>query len=158
MPKKALLVVFALVVLLVVGSLSIGAVSAQDEPDPERHAAACPDLNPMWEGEARGDLETNLFEISTQQFVVTYEILDLEVGMTMPTLYASVEDEQGRDVSSGKIPGPVPGGPLMEQLRPNMGRYVVNAPPGSYRLDINSSRLEWRDWRYAVTVEECGTA
>jgi hypothetical protein len=34
-----------------------------------------------------------------------------------------------------------------------MGRYVVDAAPGSYRLDITPSKP---DRRYAVTIEECG--
>ncbi len=34
-----------------------------------------------------------------------------------------------------------------------MGRYVVDAAPGSYRLEISPSKS---DQRYALTVEECG--
>ncbi len=61
--------------------------------------------------------------------------------------------EQGREVSDGKIPGPSAEGPLMGYLKPNMGRYVVDAPPGSYGLSVDPGA--W-DKRYAVKVEECG--
>ncbi len=42
----------------------------------------------------------------------------------------------------------------MGYLKPNMGRYVVDAPPGSYGLSIDPGG--WGK-RYAVKVEECGT-
>ena len=34
-----------------------------------------------------------------------------------------------------------------------MGRYVVDAAPGNYRLDVSPSKP---DRKYALTVEECG--
>ncbi len=72
----------------------------------------------------------------------------------MLPFYASVEDENGREASGGKIPGPTPEGSLMEYLRPNMGRYVVDAPPGRYRLNVDPGA--W-DKRYTIKIEECGT-
>lgn len=153
-PRVALLVVLVVIALLAV-VVTTGAVGAQGtlEPDPERHAAACPDASVVWEDTTTGTLETDLFEVSTQQFVVTHEMLDLEVGDGMGPFLVSVEDEQGREVSSGPTSGPRPGGPLMEELHPNMGRYVVDAAPGSYRLGVDPGG--WGK-RYAVTVEECG--
>ncbi len=61
--------------------------------------------------------------------------------------------EQGREVSDSKIPGASAEGSLMKDLRPSMGRYVVDATPGSYGLSIDPGG--W-DKRYAVKIEECG--
>ncbi|MCA1718824.1 MAG: hypothetical protein LC781_19030 [Actinobacteria bacterium] len=49
-------------------------------------------------------------------------------------------------------PSPTSGDPVRIDLRPNMGRSVVDAP-GSYRLDVSPSKP---DRKYALTVEECG--
>ncbi|MDP8973119.1 MAG: hypothetical protein M3N45_08035 [Actinomycetota bacterium] len=143
--------VLAMVALLAI--VAVAGVRAQGEPDPEQHAAACPDANRVWEGEATGDLQTALFETSTNRFVISYARLDLEKGDWMTPAWTAVEDERRRSITSGKIPGPRPGGPLMAHLKPNEGRYVVDAAPGSYRLNIDPGA--W-DKRYAVSVEECG--
>ncbi len=125
-------------------------------PD-EKHAARpeeeCPDANPVLEDVATGDLETDHFETHTERFVISYEVLKLQAGQAMPTLFATVEDEDGRSVSSGYIPSPQPGDPVRIDLRPNMGRTIVDAEPGSYRVAISPSKS---DRRYALTVEECG--
>lgn len=155
-PRVALLVVLVVIALLAV-VVTTGAVGAQGtlEPDPERHAAACPDASVVWEDTTTGTLETDLFETNTNRFVISYARLDLEKGDRMTPSFATVQDEQGRDVSSGKIPGPTPGGPLMEHVKPNEGRYVVDAVPGSYQISIDPGA--WTKG-YAVKIEECGTA
>ena len=151
LPRKAMLVVLAMIALLTI--VAVAGVKAQGEPDPEQHAAACSDANRVWEGVATGDLETDLFETNTNRFVISYARLDLEKDDRMTPSFATVQDEQGRHVSSGKIPGPKPGGPLMEHVKPNEGRYVVDAVPGSYQISIDPGA--WTK-RYALTVEECG--
>jgi hypothetical protein len=103
---------------------------------------------------ATGDLETDLFETRTDRFIVSYEILQLQPG-SEPTLQATVEDEERRTISSGKIPSPQPADPVRKDLTPNMGRTIVDTAPGSYRLEISPSKS---DRRYALTVEECGVS
>jgi hypothetical protein len=71
---------------------------AEHAPSPEEE---CPDANPVWEGMATGDLETDLFETHTDRFIVSYEILEQYPG-SVPNLYATVEDEDGRSVSRGR--------------------------------------------------------
>ena len=66
---------------------------------------------------------------------------------------ASVEDEDEQTTFNGTIPSPQPGNSVRIDLRPNMGRTIVDVEPGSYRLDITPSES---DQRYALTVEECG--
>ena len=53
----------------------------------------------------------------------------------------------------GAGPSPTPGDPVPVDLRPSIGRYVVDTAPGSYRLDVSPSKP---DRKYALTVEECG--
>jgi hypothetical protein len=58
-------------------------------PD-EKHAAnpeeECPDAEVVEEYLATGDLQTDLFEIGTNRFVVSYEILNLQKGRALPSL------------------------------------------------------------------------
>jgi hypothetical protein len=122
----------------------------ENAPSPQEE---CPDANPVWKGVGTGDLETDLFETRTDRFVVSYEVLERRQQGVMPSLYATVEDEDGRSISSGTIPSPQPGDPVRKDLTPNMGRTIVDAEPGSYRLDVSPSKS---DRRYALTVEECG--
>lgn len=151
-PRMAMLAVLAAITLS--AAMLAGTMEAPNAADQEKHAAACPDANSVWEDVAAGDLETDLFETSTNRFVISHELLDLEPGGgPVPGLYAIIEDGRGQNVDSGRIPGPTPGGALMEHLKPNEGRYVVDAEPGSYRLHISPQM--W-DQRYALTVEECG--
>jgi hypothetical protein len=63
-----------------------------------------------------------------------------------------VEDEDGRFISSDKVPSPRPGDPVRTDLRPNIGRTIVDAEPGSYKVTVSPSKS---DRRYAVLVEEC---
>lgn len=150
---RTVVVLAVLAAITLTAAMLAGSVKAEDEADQEKHAAACPDANPVREDVATGDLETDLFETSTNRFVISYARLDLEKGDRMTPSFATIQDEQGRDVSSGKIPDPHPGRPLMAHLKPNEGRYVVNAAPGSYQIRIDPGA--W-DKRYALTVEECG--
>jgi hypothetical protein len=122
---------------------------AENAPSPQEE---CPDANPVLEDVATGDLETDLFEVGTDRFIVSYELLNLAKGRELPTLYATVEDEDGRTISSGKIPSPQPGDRVRTDLTPNMGRLVVDTEPGSYKAAISPSKS---DRRYAVLVEEC---
>ena len=61
-------------------------------PD-EKHAAnpeeECPDAEVVEEYSATGDLQTDLVEIGTNRFVVSYEILNLQEGRALPSLYAT---------------------------------------------------------------------
>ncbi len=134
-------------VLLGQGKVAIGP-DGEDAPSPQEE---CPDANPVWEDVATGDLETDLFETRTDRFIVSYEILQQQPG-GVPSLYATVEDEDGQTISSGKIPSPQPGDRVRIDLTPNMDRMIVDAEPGSYRLDVSPSKP---DRRYAVLVEEC---
>ena len=63
------------------------------------------------------------------------------------------EDGQGQEVSSAELPAPGRGGRVTDSphLEPNEGRYVVDPPPGSYRLSMDPGGCE----RYAVKIEEC---
>ena len=123
---------------------------AEIAPSPQEE---CPDANPVLEDVATGDLETDLFETSTDRFIVSYELLNLAKGRELPTLYATVKHEDGRTISSGKIPTPQPGDRVRIDLTPNMGRTIVDASPGSYRVALSPSKS---DRRYALLVEECG--
>ena len=107
----------------------------------------------MWEGVAAEGLETGLFETRTDRFIVSYKILQLQPGRVVPTLQATVEDEDGRRASSGKILSPQPGDPVRIDLTPNMGRTIVDTEQGSYRVAVSPSKA---DRRYAILVEECG--
>jgi hypothetical protein len=102
---------------------------------------------------ATGDSETDLFETRTDRFIVSYEVLQLQPGQGMPSFHATIEDEDGRDIASGYIPSPQPGEPVRIDLTLNMGRTIVDAEPGSYRVTISPSKP---DRRYALLVEECG--
>jgi len=123
---------------------------AENAPSPQEE---CLDANPVWEDVAMGDLETDLFETRTDRFIVSYEILERRQQGVMPSLYATVEDEDGRRIASGKIPSPQPGDRVRIDLTPNMGRTIVDTEPGSYRVTISPNES---DWRYALLVEECG--
>jgi hypothetical protein len=136
-------------VLLGQGKAIIGP-DGKDAPSPQEE---CPDANPVLEDVATGDLETDLFDTHSDRFIISYEILELQPGSGLLTLNAAVEDENGRSISSGKIPSPQPGDPVRIDLTPNMGRTIVDTAPGSYRLEISPSKS---DRRYAVLVEECG--
>jgi hypothetical protein len=92
----------------------------KDAPSPQEE---CPDANPAWEGVGTGDLETDLFEVGTDRFIVSYEILGLQPGSGLLTLDAAVEDENGRSISSGKISSPQPDDPVRIDLTPNTGRH-----------------------------------
>jgi hypothetical protein len=129
-----------------------GKMVGPDGKDAPSSHEECPDANPVWEGIGTGDLESDLFETRTDRFIVSYEMLERPQERGIPTLSATVEDEDGRDISSGTIPSPRPGEPVRKDLTPNMGRTIVDAEPGSYRLDITPSKS---DRRYAVLVEEC---
>ncbi len=107
----------------------------------------------MYERLAKGDLETDLFGVGTDRFIVSYEVLQLQPHQEIPTLHATIEDEDGQIISSGYIPSPQPGEPVRNDLRPDMGRTIVDAEPGSYRVAISPSEA---DRRYVVLVEECG--
>ena len=122
---------------------------AENAPSPQEE---CPDAAPVWEGVATGDLETDLFETRTDRFIVSYEVLERRQQGALPNLWATVEDENGRSISSGKIPSPQPGDPVRIDLTPDMGRTIVDAEPGSYRVAISPSKS---DRRYALLVEEC---
>ena len=150
------------VIVLSAGMMSVG-VAAMERDKREwmeqeaRHAAPCSDPEVVWEGTTTGALETDLFEVSTGRFVVAFERPYPEPGEGMGPLLVSVEDENGREVSSGPAPLPRPGGPLMEDhhMEPTQGRYVVEVPPGAYKVSVDPGGWEKR---YAVTVEECGAA
>jgi hypothetical protein len=139
-------------------SLLVGqdeAITGPVGPDAENASGPeeeCPDAEVVWEGLGKGDLETNLFEAHTDRFIVSYDILQLP-KKGMPSLYATVENESGRSISSGHIPSPRPGDPVRSDLTPDMGRAVVDTPPGTYKVAISPSDP---DRRYAVLVEECG--
>lgn len=112
-----------------------------------------PGRQPPVEERERGDLETDLFETHTDRFVVSYELLNLQEGKALPSFQAMVEDEDGQSIASGKIPTPQPGDPVRMDLTPNMGRTIVDAEPGSYRVAMSPSNA---DRRYAILMEECG--
>ena len=155
----AVLAAIALMAAMLAGGVKDGPLAQQPQigPGPDAENAPgpqeeCPDAEIVYERLATGDLETNLFETSTDRFIVSYEVLQLQPGQGMPSFHATIEDEDGRDIASGTIPSPQPGDPVRIDLRPNMGRTVIDAPPGSYRVDISPSKI---DRRYARLVEEC---
>jgi hypothetical protein len=154
------LAAITLMAAMLVGGVKAGPLAQQPQigsgPDAENAPGPqeeCPDAEIVHERLATGDLETNLFETSTDRFIVSYEVLQLQPGQGMPSFHATIEDEDGQIISSGYIPSPHPGDPVRIDLRPNMGRTIVDAEPGSYRVAISPSKS---DRRYAVTVEECG--
>ena len=133
----------------VTGSAGGPGPEEKDAPSPQEE---CPDAEVVWEGIGTGDLDTNLFETRTDRFIVSYEVLNLQVGGALPSLYATVEDGDGQNISSGEIPSPQPGDRVRIDLRPNMGRTIVDTEPGSYKVAVSPSKA---DRRYAVLVEEC---
>ncbi len=156
---RIVLVMITLALLVALMWPVVAAAMAQSEQDREeyeaKHAVACPDADTVRESTATGDFETDLFEVGASRFVVIVERLDLEVGDKMTPFYVSVEEEQGREASRGRTPDLTPEGPLMRErgVSPKQGRYVVESPPGSYRLNVDPS--PWGK-RYGVKIEECG--
>ena len=88
---------------------------AENAPTPQEE---CPNANPVWDDVATGDLETDLFETSTDRLVVSYEVLERARERGLPSFRATIEDEDGRSISSGKIPSPQPGDPFVKISRP----------------------------------------
>lgn len=108
----------------------------------------------MWESAASGGLQTDLFETTTGRFVISYEF-PLTEEDTQPTLHVSVEDESGQEITVNTALAVVAGGPpgSLRGVDTDKYEFVVDAEPGSYRLDVTPSDP---DRRYALTVEECG--
>ena len=155
----AVLAAIALMTAMLAGGVKDGPLAQQPQigPGPDAENAPgpqeeCPDAEIVHERLATGDLEANLFETSTDRFIVSYEVLQLQPDQRMPSFHATIEDENGRSISSGEIPSPQPGDPVRKDLTPNMGRTIVDAEPGSYRVALRPSES---DRRYAVMVEEC---
>ena len=153
-----------LVAIILLTALAASVLVAQDTRSKQgqreyeaRHAVACrPDaMGLVREHTVMGSLETDPFETSTGQFVVSLERSYAEPGEGMRPLFVSVEDERGRSISSGPAPIPMPSGPLMERLhlKPNESRYVVDAPPEIYKVSVDPGA--W-DKKYTLSVEDCG--
>ena len=96
---------------------------AENAPSPQEE---CPDAEPVWEGVGTGELETDLFDTHTDRFIVSYEVLERPQERGLPSLSATVEDEDGRSISSGKIPSPQPGVPVRKDLTRPLHVHFMN--------------------------------
>src|SRR4051812_45088176 len=75
-----------------------GVVEAQVTPS-QTDTSACPGAHTLQEFTGTGNMETELFEVSTGRFLGSYEFKNVEEGVRLH-LFAAVENERGESIDA----------------------------------------------------------
>lgn len=107
----------------------------------QSETGTCPDAQLIDTFEGSGDQQSDTFDTTTNSLRITYT--------TENTIGSGLEGSLFVDVIDANDPDAFPVGSISEQGSSD-GETFVNAPPGTYYLDIIAGGLD-----YNITVEQC---